>query len=38
MAWIALSLAGLFEIVWAFFMKKSEGFRKSRRPLSHSSL
>ena len=28
MAWIALSLAGLFEIVWAFFMKQSEGFAK----------
>ncbi|MEM5500896.1 quaternary ammonium compound efflux SMR transporter SugE [Ahrensia kielensis] len=26
MAWIYLVLAGLFEIVWAFFMKKSEGF------------
>ena len=26
MAWIYLVSAGLFEIVWAFFMKKSEGF------------
>ena len=26
MAWILLVLAGLFEVVWAFFMKKSEGF------------
>jgi quaternary ammonium compound-resistance protein SugE len=26
MAWIYLILAGLLEIVWAFFMKKSAGF------------
>jgi quaternary ammonium compound-resistance protein SugE len=26
MAWIYLLLAGLLEIVWAFFMKKSAGF------------
>lgn len=26
MAWIYLVFAGLLEIVWAFFMKKSEGF------------
>lgn len=26
MAWIYLAVAGLLEIVWAFFMKKSEGF------------
>ena len=26
MAWIYLVLAGLLEIVWAFFMKKSAGF------------
>lgn len=26
MAWIYLFLAGLLEIVWAFFMKKSLGF------------
>ncbi len=26
MAWILLVLAGLLEIVWAFFMKKSAGF------------
>lgn len=26
MAWIYLALAGLLEIVWAFFMKKSAGF------------
>jgi quaternary ammonium compound-resistance protein SugE len=26
MAWIFLVSAGLLEIVWAFFMKKSEGF------------
>jgi quaternary ammonium compound-resistance protein SugE len=26
MAWIYLVFAGLLEIAWAFFMKKSEGF------------
>ncbi len=26
MAWIFLVAAGLLEVVWAFFMKKSEGF------------
>lgn len=26
MAWIYLAFAGVLEIVWAFFMKKSEGF------------
>ncbi|MEO9339138.1 quaternary ammonium compound efflux SMR transporter SugE [Mesorhizobium sp. SB112] len=26
MAWIYLVLAGLLEIVWAFYMKKSSGF------------
>ena len=25
MAWISLFLAGLFEVVWAFFMKQSHG-------------
>lgn len=28
MAWIALIIAGVFEIVWAFSMKQSEGFTK----------
>lgn len=28
MAWIYLFIAGLFEIVWAFSMKNSEGFTK----------
>ena len=28
MAWIFLLLAGLFEIVWAFLMKASEGFTR----------
>lgn len=28
MAWFVLVLAGLFEIVWAFTMKQSEGFTK----------
>ena len=28
MAWIFLLLAGLFEIVWAFLMKASDGFSK----------
>lgn len=26
MAWIFLVSAGMLEVVWAFFMKKSEGF------------
>ena len=26
MAWITLATAGLFEVLWAFAMKKSEGF------------
>ncbi|MHA3117471.1 multidrug efflux SMR transporter [Acinetobacter sp. ANC 4635] len=26
MAWLVLVLAGLFEVVWAFAMKKSDGF------------
>ena len=28
MAWILLVLAGIFEIVWAYSMKLSEGFSK----------
>jgi quaternary ammonium compound-resistance protein SugE len=28
MAWIALLIAGLFEIVWAYFMKQSDGFTR----------
>ena len=28
MAWVYLGIAGLFEIVWAFSMKQSEGFTK----------
>lgn len=28
MAWFCVLLAGLFEIVWAFYMKQSEGFTK----------
>ncbi len=28
MAWIYLGAAGLLEIVWAFFMKRSEGFSR----------
>ena len=28
MAWIYLIIAGLFEIVWAFAMKQSEGFTR----------
>ena len=31
MAWIALTVAGLFEVVWAFSMKQSAGFT---RPLA----
>lgn len=26
MAWIYLTLAGILEVVWAYYMKKSEGF------------
>ena len=29
MAWIALIFAGVFEIVWAYSMKLSEGFTRS---------
>lgn len=28
MAWVALIFAGLFEIIWAYSMKLSEGFSK----------
>lgn len=28
MAWVYLFVAGLLEVVWAFFMKKSDGFSK----------
>jgi quaternary ammonium compound-resistance protein SugE len=28
MAWICLGIAGLFEVVWAFAMKQSEGFTR----------
>ena len=28
MAWIALTVAGLFEVVWAYTMKLSDGFAK----------
>lgn len=28
MAWIYLIIAGILEVVWAFFMKQSEGFTK----------
>ena len=28
MAWISLAFAGLLEVVWAFFMKQSDGFSK----------
>ncbi len=28
MAWFVLLLAGLFEVVWAFTMKQSEGFTR----------
>jgi quaternary ammonium compound-resistance protein SugE len=27
-AWISLILAGLFEVVWAFFLKSSDGFTR----------
>ena len=28
MAWIMLFIAGLLEVVWAYFMKQSQGFTK----------
>ncbi len=28
MAWIYLVIAGLFEVVWAYFMKQSQGFTR----------
>jgi quaternary ammonium compound-resistance protein SugE len=28
MAWIMLVAAGLFEVVWAFFLKQSDGFTR----------
>lgn len=28
MAWVILILAGVFEIIWAYSMKMSEGFTK----------
>lgn len=28
MAWISLAFAGLLEVVWAFFMKQSDGFSR----------
>lgn len=28
MAWISLSIAGLLEVVWAFYMKQSHGFTR----------
>lgn len=28
MAWVYLGIAGLFEVVWAFLMKQSEGFSR----------
>lgn len=28
MAWITLVLAGLFEVVWAYFLKQSDGFTR----------
>ena len=28
MAWVMLGVAGIFEVVWATFMKLSEGFTK----------
>lgn len=28
MAWVYLGIAGILEIIWAFFMKQSQGFSK----------
>lgn len=33
MAWMYLMLAGLFEIVWAYYLKKSDGFTDIRATL-----
>ncbi|PZN28205.1 MAG: quaternary ammonium compound-resistance protein SugE [Proteobacteria bacterium] len=29
MAWISLLIAGILEVVWAFYMKQSEGFTRT---------
>lgn len=29
MAWVVLFVAGLLEVVWAFYMKQSEGFTRA---------
>jgi quaternary ammonium compound-resistance protein SugE len=29
MAWILLTVAGVLEVVWAFFMKESQGFTRT---------
>ncbi|MFT8736677.1 MAG: multidrug efflux SMR transporter [Zymomonas mobilis] len=28
MAWLVITIAGLFEVVWAYFMKQSQGFTR----------
>lgn len=28
MAWLVLFFAGIFEVIWAFYMKQSQGFTK----------
>ena len=30
MAWVSLIVAGLLEVVWAYYMKQSEGFTRVR--------
>ncbi len=29
MAWVSLLIAGILEVVWAFYMKQSEGFTRA---------
>ena len=33
MAWILLTVAGLFEVVWSFAMKQSQGFTRLGPPV-----
>ncbi|AAV89321.1 QacE family quaternary ammonium compound efflux SMR transporter [Zymomonas mobilis subsp. mobilis ZM4 = ATCC 31821] len=28
MAWLVITIAGLFEVIWAYFMKQSQGFTR----------
>jgi hypothetical protein len=35
-AWVMLILAGLFEVVWAFYLKQSDGFTTPRAHCDHT--